>query len=289
MKSKMKLAGIVGDPLGHSVSPAMHNAAFRKAKIQAMYLPFEVNEFGFEASMMGFRAVSLLGLNITVPYKQAALSYMDQLDAFAQETGAMNTVVVRGKKWVGYNTDGDGFWRALPGPWQSSIRGSEILLLGSGGTARSLAAIAARKGAKVIFVANRTSRRASKLAGEISGWKYRVTCEVIGWNTQAIKKIIPRVKVILNATSSGLRSADSLPLPVQKGIRGLRVFDVLYHTKSTPLLKWAGSHGVPALGGAEMLVQQGALAWSLWTGRPAPVALMRQTVHRALAHLKIRQ
>jgi shikimate dehydrogenase len=274
-----RLAFLLGYPVSHSASPAMHRAAFATTRLNAAYLPWAVAPARLPAAVEGLRSMeNLLGANVTVPHKEAISPLLDGLTPEAEAIGAVNTIIPRHGKLVGDNTDGAGFLAAMQDELGCQSKGLQAAILGAGGAARAVAVALARGGARRLVLANRTVSRAEELAGHITT-RYP-DCEVAvqtlhpAWRVSQVLEI----RLLVNATSVGLHPDDPLlfdygSLPAQ-----VRVSDLIYRPAETPLLRIAKSHGCRAANGLGMLVRQGALAFERWTGTPAPVQAMRDAV-----------
>lgn len=265
--SRMRVYGVIGDPIAHSLSPALHNAAFRACKMDAIYLPFRVtdlNDFLREIEPLG-----ISGFSITLPHKEKILAHLDHIDPLAKFVGAVNTVVVkRGGKLFGYNTDCLGILRALEG--KLVIRASRILIFGAGGVARAAAFTLARTGASV-SICSRRLEHAAALARAVHG-------EFVG--RAALRKM--RFDAIINATPVGMHPRES-ESPLAPGEMNCRLaFDTVYRPRNTKFLQLAAQRGIETVSGLEMFLAQGIAQWELWTGQSAPVAAMRRAVQEAL-------
>ncbi|MEJ2210271.1 MAG: shikimate dehydrogenase [Anaerolineae bacterium] len=272
-------AGLLGWPVAHSVSPAMHNAAFRALGLPWHYdlLPVPPDELA--AAVAGLEGRGFCGANVTVPHKEAALGLVDEADAGARAIGAVNTLVRRGDGWLGTNTDAAGFVAALrDGGFEPA--GRQALVLGAGGAARAVVHALAGAGCAVI-VHNRTAERAARLCADLGA-----AAEVPLAVAQSLTGLDPdAVDLLVNATPLGQWPAaggspwpQSLPLPAH-----WTVFDLVYNPLETRLLARARAAGAIAVDGLEMLVHQGALSFTLWTGRAAPLDVMRAAARQAVA------
>jgi len=264
----------------------MHNAAYAALGLNWRYLAFEVDPKNLRAAIEGARAMHFAGLNLTVPHKLLAVDMVDELDASAKMWGAVNTIrfEVQSPKSkvqssqpaevraIGFNTDADGLANSLREDLAVQLRGAKVLLLGAGGAGRTAALKLAAENVAELFLVNRTASKAEEIAGEI-------------------KKQFPSVKVfvgypktnmdlLLNATSLGLKPEDGSPLDEKQfSLKQTRaVYDMIYQPAETKLLAAAKAAGCQTANGIGMLVQQGAKAFEIWTGQPAPVAVMRRAV-----------
>jgi shikimate dehydrogenase len=273
-----RLFGVLGDPVEHSLSPAMHNAAFAHAGLPHLYLRFRVGPAELAEALRDARALRMAGLNLTVPLKETVLPLLHRLTPEAERIGAANTLVFRdgGARLVGDNTDGRGFLRALAG--RVRLRGAAVTLLGAGGSARAVGVALAGAGCARIVIANRTFARGEALAERLTALGARATAVPLA----AVRTgaALEGVALVVNATSLGLGAAR-LPVRYTATPRRCLFVDLVYGLRPTPFLAAARRAGRPALDGAWMLLHQGALAFEAWTGRPAPRAAMAAALRAA--------
>jgi 3-dehydroquinate dehydratase / shikimate dehydrogenase len=262
-----RVYGVIGDPIGHSLSPAMQNVAFQARKMNAVYVPFLVRDLRDFLAAIG--PLGIRGFSVTLPHKERILRHLDGCDPLAAKIGAVNTVVVRGGgKLYGYNTDYVGVLQSLER--RIPLRGSRVLIVGAGGVARAVAFALAQAGAAVCVCARRP-KRAESLARAVGG--------------EAISRGRVRKEffdAIVNATPVGMHPAagDS---PLKSSELNCRlVFDTIYRPRQTKLLKLAARRGIETVSGVEMFVAQGTAQWEIWTGERAPAAAMRRAVMQAL-------
>ncbi|UCE73825.1 MAG: shikimate dehydrogenase [Methanomassiliicoccales archaeon] len=275
---KKKICGIIGFPLGHTLSPAMHNAAFSKLKLDYEYLTYEVSEDGLGHLLDSLKDKNFRGLSVTHPYKIKIMDYLDEIHELAHEIGAVNTIVYEQKELIGYNTDSFGAIKTLRshGIQLDSSR-KRILILGAGGAARAAAIPLAKMGNDII-VANRTYQRGEELTSILQ--KYS---EAKALKIQEIPGVIDKIDIIINATCVGMKGGPKgIPLPEELLSKDKIVFDMVYSPKNTPLVLAATRKGAIVIPGYEMLVSQGALAFELWTGIGAPVSVMLDIVMKEL-------
>lgn len=265
----MKIYGIFGDPIGHSLSPAMQNAAFHALHLDGCYHAFQVPKDRLKGAILGAEAMGFGGLNLTIPHKETALEFV-QPDELAGSIGAINTVAF-GEGIHGYNTDGIGALLALE---NSGIRinGKSIVIIGAGGAAKAIAYTLARNGADIAIL-NRSPGRAVDLADHVGG---------SGYGLDSLDSLVPEADVIINATSVGMRKEDPRLINGKLLHKGQVVFDIVYN-RQTELLMDAAIAGAVAIDGVMMLVYQGAKALEIWTGRKAPVDIMERAVREGLA------
>ncbi len=268
--------GVIGDPVGHSLSPALHGAALRALGLDATYVRWHTPAAELPARVASLRAPDVLGANVTVPHKQAVMALLDTVSPLARRAGAVNTVVHRDGRLSGDNTDVAGFSLALTEA-RADIAGRAALVLGAGGAARAV--VLALEGLAVasITVANRDPERARRLAADLAPTPVRV----VGTDATTLAGEVARCSLLVNATAAGWH-ADETPLPLDllDCLGGdAVVYDLTY--RDTALLAAARARGLAAADGLGMLVHQGARALELWTGRLAPVAAMRAAAEQA--------
>lgn len=253
--------GIMGWPVSHSLSPALHNRAFAELGLNKVYVPFPVEDV--EAALNGFRATGVRGLSVTIPHKQAVIPFLDTIDPVAARIGAVNTLLVKDGRIHGHNTDWQGANQALAEV--VDLSGTEVVLLGAGGSARALGFGLLEAGAKVV-VASRTPARGLALAAEMN-------CE---WRPLAEVGELA-AEVLVNATSVGMApEIDAMPVPGEI-LSGYRVvMDIVYSPLETKLLREAAGAGCQVIDGLAMLLYQGAAQFEIWTGLKAPLEVMRQ-------------
>ncbi len=278
-----RLSGVLGWPVGHSISPAMHNAAFRSLGLHWLYLAFPVHPHDITAAVLGLRALGFAGVNVTIPHKVAVHGLMDALSPEAIAMGAVNTVVIEDGRMTGHNTDAYGFLTTLTSSGYVPA-GRPTLILGAGGAARSVVYALAGAGAQVT-IWNRSEGRAAALITDLAPHLPGASLRAILSTQQALSAALDKADLLVNATSVGMTGGPpGSPLPDGLRLRaGLTVFDLIYTPALTPLLRQARAAGARPVGGLGMLVHQGARAFTLWTGYDAPVAVMERACKRALA------
>jgi shikimate dehydrogenase len=268
-----QLAAVIGSPVRHSLSPAMHNAAFAELGLDWVYVACEVAPAAVTGALAGVRALGIGGLSVTIPHKGAVLAEVDELTPTARAVGAVNTVVPGdGGRLLGENTDGAGFLASLADQGFDPD-GRRCVILGAGGAARAVVHALAGAGAAEILVVNRTPGRAEATAA-LAGPAGRVGAAAD----------VAHADLVVNATPLGLAGADPSALPVDPDLLGggQLVVDLVPNPAVTPFMRVARDRGAQVAGGLGMLVHQGALAFQLWTGHPAPLGAMRAAAVRAL-------
>ena len=278
---KTRVCGVIGDPIEHTLSPIMHNAAFKALKLDYTFLAFKVKPAELENAVNGMRALNIRGLNVTMPHKSSILKYLDRVDLSAQIINSVNTILNRDGKLFGFNTDGVGALKALR---ENDVepKGRKILLLGAGGAARAIAYTMVRESDE-LAVLNRTLKPAQELAKllEKTANKKIISGAL---SPKEIKHNLQDSDILINATSVGMKPKPEESLIPPKLIGpNLAVIDIVYNPIETQLAKDAKAAGAKVVSGVEMLIYQGAASFEIWTGKSAPVEVMRQA---ALNHLQ---
>jgi len=276
-----KVVGLFGWPLGHSLSPALQNAAFTAAGIDAVYLPFPVEPERLEQAVDAIRALNFAGVNVTIPHKVAVIPYLDEIDISAQLVGAVNTIVHKDGRCRGYNTDAEGFIRSLTTKG-ISIADRTAVVVGAGGAARAIVAGLIAHACKEIFIGARNEMQAVHLAKAFSG-----AAEILGmdWRANSFTKALQGCNLLINCTPLGMNSYSDHFLPVDWSHvnSGTVVCDLVYNPPMTDFLHAAQKRGHITVSGAGMLLEQGILAFALWTGKPAPRVAMEKILYDELA------
>ena len=281
---KTRICGVMGDPVAHSVSPAMHNAAFRELGLDYAYLPFNVGAADLGRAVDGIRALNLVGVNVTIPHKVAVIPLLDEVDPMALQIGAVNVIHNKGGRLAGSNTDAEGFLRLLGGHGIQPMD-MRVAVLGAGGAARAACFALASRGA-VITILNRTADKAAGCAAEMAERTGRAF-EALETNPANLARALAKADLLVNATSIGM-SPGLDRSPVSRELLGRRhtVVDIIYNPVKTRLVRDAEKAGAVAIGGLDMLAWQGALAFEIWTGRAAPFDIMRRAAARAVRSYK---
>ena len=267
--------GIIGYPIGHSISPIFQQAGLDHLGIDATYEKWEVTPEDVGDFVAGLRAPGTLGINITVPHKQAVIPFLDEVDEWATAAGAVNTIVTHDGHLTGHNTDGPGFLRALLVETGYDPSRTRALILGAGGAARGILLALVRGGVDSLVIANRTLERAETLAQLASD--NGVGSEAISLSGDALTEAAASANLIVNCTTMGMSHGPDehgSPISAAQIPATATVNDVVYTPLLTPILKEAAAAGATALGGLHMLVYQGVLSFQMWTGVDAPVDVM---------------
>ncbi|MGN7468557.1 shikimate dehydrogenase [Brevibacillus sp. SAFN-007a] len=276
--SKTQLVGLFGHPVSHSQSPMMHNAAFKEAGLGFAYAAFDVEPEVLEDAVAGIRALGLRGINVTIPHKVAIMPMLDEIDPLAKRIGAVNTVVCQEGRLIGYNTDGMGYVRSLVEETGIVLDKQIVTMMGAGGAARAVAFTLAEQGVKEIRIINRSRERAAVLAEHVGAL---VPTKIVEQGEG--KDAIADSSLLINTTSIGmLPNVQDTPVPADWLHSGLIVSDLIYNPLETRLLREAQAVGATVHSGVGMFVNQGALAFELWTGTEAPTDIMREVVLQQL-------
>lgn len=278
-----QLVGIIGYPLGHTMSPPMHNAAFHYLGLDFMYVPFPVQPDHLPKAIEGIKALGIAGCNVTIPYKEQVIPLLDHLHDSANMLGAVNTVVNRDGELWGYNTDGIGFLRSLTEESNIDIRGKTVLILGAGGAARAVAFTLAGAGIGRLIIANRNHHKGLNLAVDILHI-YPCQTEAVELKAHVLKSVLPSVDILINTLPLGMYpQIDEMPPIEEEWLNPpLVVCDLIYNPPKTKLLALAKKRGCRVINGEGMLIYQGAEAFQLWTGQKAPILIMRRVLEQHL-------
>ena len=282
ISGRTRLCGVIGDPIEHTMSPVIHNAAFTRMGLDYVYVPFRVKKEGLAKAIQGMRALNIRGLNVTIPHKVSVIPLLDELDPVAERIGAVNTITNDDGVLKGYNTDASGFLQAL---LEKGIEPGEknIVILGAGGASRAISLILAERGAHLVIL-NRLLELdwAEELADRLAKLFNR-EIKALELTEENLVEVLDGADILVNATSVGMSPHIKGTLVPSNLLRpGLVVFDVIYNPIKTKLLREAAEAGAKTVSGVEMLVWQGALAFERWTGVEAPLELMREEVIKQL-------
>jgi shikimate dehydrogenase len=274
---KTSLVGVIGWPVRHSLSPHMHNAAFAELNLDWAYVPLPVRPDHVEQALKGLVALNLVGVNVTIPHKQAVMRYIDELSEAARITGAVNTIHLQDGKYFGYNTDAIGFLNALKEA-NYSPKGLRVAVLGAGGAARAVVFALVRAGADSVIVLNRTAERGAFLVDDLAAAFPNSSLCFEALTPDALAALDDRVDLVVNSTSVGMfPEVDESPWPAEVPMSAKIVYnDLIYNPLETVFLARARAAGAVTIDGLGMLVHQGAFAFERWTNRQAPLETMRQ-------------
>lgn len=275
--------GVIGSPISQSVSPVFQQAGLDHAGIKATYLAYDVTPEDVGEFIRGLREPGIIGINITAPHKGAVIPFLDELDDWATAAGSVNTIVHRQGRLIGHNTDSSGFLRALRDESGFSAEGCRALVLGAGGSARAVVLALSRDKIDSLTIANRTLSKAQgmvELARQLG-----VSASAIPLERDSMTPVAQEADLIVNCTSMGMArgpAEEGTPLTRDQIPATALVNDLVYNPRETPLLREADAAGANSLGGIYMLVYQGVTAFEIWTGKPAPVAVMLEAALAAM-------
>lgn len=278
LSAETRLVVLLGDPVAHSRSPHLHNAAFQADGIDWAYLACRVAPGREAEAVAGLRALSIAGANVTVPHKEAVLPHLDDLSDGARAIGAVNTIVRDGDRLTGHNTDVTGFLEPLQ-PHADRLRGAEMVILGAGGAARAVAyGLLASSSPTRLTLAARTTSRAEAVAEALAPYDAHGALDVVGLPDAGAR--IREAMLVVNATPVGMgKGAAQTPWPGIDDFRsGHLVYDLVYTPRPTRLLREAATQGADTLDGWPMLIYQAAAAYRLWTGRPMPPSVLHSSL-----------
>lgn len=270
--------GIFGWPISHTASPAMHNTAFRHLGLDAVYVPFHVPPGDIKRAVKSIIPLGISGVNITVPYKEVAFKLVDEVSRESRLIGAVNTIVVQGDKLIGHNTDGKGFIHAIREELSFTPRGKKVVVIGAGGSARAVTFQLVIEGVSSLTVVNRTLSRAKLLCQRLKKGFTHCHIEALLPRDERLFDLIDEANLLVNATSCGMKKNDPLLINPSSLHPRLLVYDLIYNLSETKLLKEARRKNLRCANGLSMLIHQGALSFELWTGRKAPIKIMRQSL-----------
>jgi shikimate dehydrogenase len=267
-----ELYGVIGNPVQHSLSPIIHNGAFKRLGWNAVYLAFEAKNI--EEAVRGIRGLGVRGVSVTIPFKTEVIPFLDKVEGLAKKIGAVNTIVNRGGKLIGYNTDCDGALEALEE--KMNLRGKRVVLLGAGGAARAIGFGLKGRDCQLI-IANRSKKKGEGLSKEL-GCDYLPISSLVRMKAGELE-----ADVIINATSLGMVPRDGeTPIPKKLLRKGMMVMDIVYEPLQTKLLREAKEKGCLTINGLEMLIRQGVAQFLIWTGKRPEIGQIKKDLRRVL-------
>ena len=281
ISGKTQVCCVIGDPIEHTLSPTIHNAAFNHLGLDFVFLAFRVKAADLENAIHGMRGLGIHGLNVTMPHKSTVTAYLDTMDPAVKFLGSTNTILNKAGKLSGFNTDGVGALKALRENG-TELAEKKVLLLGAGGAAKAIAFSLAKEVGELV-VLNRGTGKAKELAERLTGTlgKTVVGCAL---SPDVIAENLQDSDVLINATSVGMSpDANQSVVPPQLLRSGLTVMDIVYNPVETKLARDAKAAGANVVSGVEMLIYQGALSFEIWTGRSAPIEVMRKAALKKLS------
>jgi shikimate dehydrogenase len=281
ISGKTRVCGVIGDPIEHTLSPTIHNAAFNHLELDFVFLAFRVKAAELENAICGMRGLGIHGLNVTMPHKGTVTAYLDKLDPAVKFLGSANTILNEDGKLLGFNTDGTGALKALRGNGVN-LSEKKVLLLGAGSAAKAVAFSLSKEVGELVIL-NRSSEKAKRLAEAL---RRTLNKNVFGssFSLDTLAENLRNSDVLINATSVGMHpKADQSIVPPQLLRSGLTVMDIVYNPVETKLAKEAKAADAKVVSGVEMLIYQGAASFEIWTGRAAPVEVMRKAALKRLS------
>lgn len=277
LSGKTRILGIIGHPVGHSLSPVMQNAALAACGLDYVYVPFDVHPDQLSVAVHGLRALGATGFSVTIPHKTAIIPFLDVLDESAEAAGAVNTVLNDNGCLIGYNTDGGGLVRSLADDLDFLPGAGTIILLGAGGAARGAVAALCRTGAERIIIVNRSPEKARQLAAELG--KRSASAEILApGSTEELSSYLAEAELLVNTTSVGMKHDRISLISLADLPATVKVYDMVYAPPMTPLLQDAAARGLRCANGLGMLAGQGELAFQIWTGVQPPQGVMKEVL-----------
>ena len=278
--------GVFGDPVAHSLSPDMQNAALRQFEIKMQYARFHIRADELRSALRFLRELDFVGINLTVPHKIAGLTQIDLADESASRCGAVNTLRLHENKLIGSNTDGEGFSRAIRSEFSIDLRDLRVMILGAGGgTGHAIAWQCALENCERLVLVNRTLAKTSAIVERLRSFfvEPRVLgpvarLEAVPWDEATVRAQLADIDLIVNATPLGMNPSDPAPIPARLLLPHHIVFDCVYRPSKTSLLRAADEAGARGANGLSMLLHQGALSFSIWFNREAPIEAMRSAI-----------
>jgi len=274
-----KVYGVLGYPVKHSLSPLMHNAALRRLKINAEYRLFEKSPRELRSFLRSLAQENIHGLNVTVPHKENVIKFLDSVSAEARLIGAVNTVQVRSGKLFGFNTDGAGFIKHLTCDLKFNPKKKNVAIIGAGGAAKAVAVYLARAGIRELNIFDIDKNKVSQLVAHL-----RTNFPKINFNqAKAVSELkVSECDLVVNATPLGMKPGDGLPADIKLIRPGALAYDLIYNPKQTRFLKVAGRKNARTSNGLGMLLYQGALSFKYFTGKNAPIEVMRKALNKGV-------
>jgi shikimate dehydrogenase len=273
---------VLGHPIGHTLSPVMHNAAFESLGMDAIYLAFDVAPANLLGVLPAMKSMGFGGVNLTVPLKEVAFKGLTDLADSARHLGAVNTIEFTPQGIRGHNTDGKGFLTAVKESFDYSVKGQTLFVLGCGGAGRAVAITAAREGANRLILADIDESRCQSVARDISTLAPSTMIEMAGTTPGNWMRHTPQASLIIQASPVGMKDDDLCPLLPSAFTAGQLAFDLVYNRPETCFTRAAIAGGAKAVNGLGMLLHQGAEAFTIWTHKPAAVAVMRNALEKSL-------
>jgi shikimate dehydrogenase len=279
---KTRLLGVYGRPIGHSLSPAMQNAALAELGLDYLYLAFDVDPLRLETAVQAIRAIGIAGVNVTIPHKENVIAFLDEVSPESRLIGSVNTISNRDGRLLGESTDGRGFLQAFDAAGVA-VEGKRAVVIGAGGSAVAVVYALVTSGASVT-VANRTQKRGEELARRINDATSSGSVHAMPLTPESLKEAVESADILVNCTSVGMwPETDATPCPRDFLHSGLFVYDLIYNPLRTRLIRDAEIAGATAINGLKMLVYQGAVSFKVWTGQEPPIEVMEKAALAEMA------
>jgi len=272
-----KIVRLIGYPVEHSKSPFMHNAAFQYMGLDFVYHLFSVKPSDLEEAITSLRAPNVVGANVTIPYKEEVMKYLDEITPEAKFIGAVTTIHNREGKLIGYNTDGQGFITSLLTDGKVKLEGQKVFLIGAGGAGKAVAVKLAERGVERLVITDKMVERAKTLVGKLRKNIPDCPVDTIFPDDKEFAKTLLGSTLLVNATPVGMNEGDPCVVDPEYLHKDLFIYDVIYN-RETPLIAAAKKRGLKALGGIGMLIHQGAASFEIWTGQKAPIEVMKNRI-----------
>jgi len=275
--SNTKLTALLGYPVKQSLSALMHNTAFGHLNLDYIYIPFDIEQKDLQTTVAGLKTLNFTGFNLTMPHKQEIIQYLDEISKEAKLIGAVNTVVKEKGRLIGYNTDGKGYIASLKEE-KIPVKNQKVVMVGSGGAAKSIAIQLAMEGVEEILLLNRTIKPAEEIADTIIENISGCHVKAREFNQSNLQKVLEKANILINCTPLGMYSKKDNSIVEDERIlrKDLVVSDLVYNPEETKLLRQGKNRGCKTINGLGMLIWQGALAFKVWTGEDMPVDVVRE-------------
>lgn len=278
-----KIVGLIGYPIDYTLSPIMHNVAFNELNLNFVYLPFRVKLENLHLATQGLVALNIVGANVTIPHKEEIIKYLHHLSQEADIIGAVNTICVHEGRLIGDNTDGKGFVTSLREEMNIDPAGKKVFILGAGGASRAIAVSLAKLGVKRITLTDKEMIKAERLSSNLRQHFPNIWFDKVGLKDKEFEEHIKDCDILINATPCGMHENDPLLIKADWLFKNQIVYDLIYTPPQTSLLRLAKEKGCKIQNGISMLVHQGTLSFELWTGKKAPIEVMRKTIENMCA------
>jgi len=281
IKGTTKITGVFGFPVSHSLSPIFQNAGFEFLSLDIIYIPFEVNPKFLKKAIESIRILNFMGINLTIPHKKLAYSFVNELDEEAKLLKVVNTIKNEDGKLIGYTTDGKGFVRSIKEDGKTDLKGKNVYLIGAGGASWAISGCLIKENIKYLFITNRTFERSNALKKHLKKIFNFHNIEIIPFeNRNDIN--FDEIDIIINTTSVGMKENDPILIEEKKiNKKKIFIYDIVYNRK-TNLIKTAEKLNLPHLDGLSMLIYQGAISFEIWTGKKAPINIMKKSLYNFL-------